>query len=239
MHAWKGGKKMVANNTTPPPPWSSKKENTEPIWLFHSHQSLPQCSPIVPTAKNEVIDSQKQVWGDGLENEKKRNQSNRQKTHHGPSSDLFTQPQSQHESTLTPWVRPMINALICQSTKWDKDPPTFAHRMAVDDDEDGRKGENGPIFLIFFDGHPKPLPKNHYNHSLIHRIPNECSEKIKRKDGETMTKIEKRKGTTLTFGRPFPSDGFGHVSLWRFSQNQPKNNGYMRHFNTVVMSVLT
>ena len=78
MHAWKGGKKMVANNTTPPPPWSSKKENTETIWLFHSQQSLPQCSPIVPTAKNEVIDSQKQVWGDGLENEKKRNQSNRQ-----------------------------------------------------------------------------------------------------------------------------------------------------------------
>ena len=61
---------MVANNnTTHPPPWSSKKENTKPIWLPHAHQRLPQCSTIVPTAKNEAIDSQKQAWK-GLEKEK-------------------------------------------------------------------------------------------------------------------------------------------------------------------------
>ena len=105
----------------------------------------------------------------------------------------------------------MINALIRQSTKWDKDP-TFAHRMAVDNGT-RPKGENGRIFLIFFDGHPKPLPKPHYHHSLIHRIHNVSSERIKRKYGETMTKIEKREHTTLTFGRPLPSEGSGLVSL--------------------------
>ena len=81
------------------------------------------------------------------------------------------------------------------------------------DDEDCRKGENGPIFLIFFDGHPKALRKHHYHHYLIHRVPNEFSERIERKDGETMTKIEERKRTTLTCGRPFPSEGSVLVSL--------------------------
>jgi hypothetical protein len=73
----------------------------------------------------------------------------------------------------------------------------------------------------------------------MRRIPNESSERIKRKDGETMTKIEKRKRTTLTCGRPFPSEGFGLVSLPIFSQKLPKNHGYIRHCNTVVMNVLT
>ena len=84
--------------------------------------------------------------------------------------------------------------------------------MAVDD-EDGRKGENGRIFRIFFDGHPKVLPKNHYQHSLIHRMPNEYSKRIEGKDGETMTKIKKRRRTTLTFGHALPSGGSGLVSL--------------------------
>ena len=65
------------------------------------------------------------------------------------------------------------------------------------------------------------------------------SERTKGKDGETMTKIEKRKRTTLTFGRPLPSEGSGPLSLPRFSQNQHKNNRYMRHCNTVLMNVLT
>ena len=54
-----------------------------------------------------------------------------------------------------------------------------------------------------------------------------------------MTKIEERKRTTLTCGRPFPSEGSVLVSLWIFGQKQPKNDGYMRHCNTVLMNVRT
>ena len=68
-------------------------------------------------------------------------------------------------------------------------------------------------------------------------MPNEYSERMERKDGETMTKIEKRKRTTLTCGRPIPTEGSALVSLRIFNQNQPKNNGYMRHFNTILMNV--
>ena len=104
---------------------------------------------------------------------------------------------------------------------------------------DARKGKNRPTLLIFFDDYPKPLPNNHYRHSLIHWMPNEYSERMERKDGETMTKIEKRKRTTLTCGRPIPTEGSALVSLRIFNQNQPKNNGYMRHFNTILMNVHT
>ena len=111
------------------------------------------------------------------------------KTHPAPP-DLFMPPQPPSISTLLgPWVNRNIDDRKHQSTNSDKDP-TFAHPMTVDD-ADGQKGENGRIFLIFFDGHPKPQFRIHYLHWLMRRIPNESSERIKRKDGETMTKIEK------------------------------------------------
>ena len=166
-------------------------------------------------------------------NVKKKNRQNRPKTH----LDRFTPSQPNRSSSQTYWVSPIVEKERRQSTKWDKEPTSLIKWQSTT--EDCRKGENGRILLIFFDGHPKPQTKPHHYHPLMHRITKEFSERIERKDGETMTKIEKRRRTTLTFGRPFPSEGSGLVSLRIRYAFQHKNNGYIHHFNTGVMNVLT
>ena len=111
------------------------------------------------------------------------------KTHPAPP-DLFMPPQPPSLSTLLePWVNRNIDDRKHQSTKSDKDPTSLIEWQSTT--EDCRKGEYGRTLLIIFDGHPKPQFRIHYLHWLMRRIPNESSERIKRKDGETMTKIEK------------------------------------------------
>ena len=67
----------------------------------------------------------------------------------------------------------------------------------------------------------------------------ERSERIKEKDCETVTKIEKRKRTTLTCGRTLERDASGLLSLRICNRYQHRNYGYIRLFNTVVLDVLT
>jgi hypothetical protein len=70
-------------------------------------------------------------------------------------------------------------------------------------------------------------------------MPDEISERIKGKDGETMTKIEKRKRTKPICGRPFQSVSSGLVSQRLLNQYRHRKNQYIRLFNSVVMNVLT
>ena len=102
-----------------------------------------------------------------------------------------------------------------------------------------QKGENGRTTMILFNHHRKPLQPYHPIDQIIYLIHKEMSERIKRKHGETMTKIEKRKCTTPTCGRPLTHSGSNLVSLPIFDPNRPKNNQYIRHYNTVVMDVHT
>ena len=84
--------------------------------------------------------------------------------------------------------------------------------------EHDEMGKNGKILLLFFDGPPKTLRQIHHHHCIAVLMHDERSEIIKRKYGETMTKIEKRKRTTLTCGRPLERDRFGLISLRVFGQ---------------------
>ena len=102
-----------------------------------------------------------------------------------------------------------------------------------------RKGKNGSIFPILTDVPMKPQQPIQHLPCVLYSMPTIWSERINEEDGETVTKTQKRMPTTLTCRRPFQSEGFRLISLRRFSQKQPKNNGYIRHFNTVVMNVLT
>ena len=166
-------------------------------------------------------------------NDKKKKRQNGPKT----QIDRFTPLQPNRSSFQTYWVPPEFDRERRQSTKWDKNLE-HNHRKLADDAMLETAKMDG-FFWIFSDHHPKPFQHDHLHHCVILFISNDYSERIKRKHGETVTKIEKRRRTTLTFGRPFPIEGSGLVSLWRFSQNQHKNNGYIRHFKTVVMNVLT
>jgi hypothetical protein len=74
-------------------------------------------------------------------------------------------------------------------------------RLTTDHD---RNGENGRILLLFFDDPPKTLRQIQQHHCLNLLIHNESSERIKGKDGETMTKIEKRKRTKAHLRTPIP-----------------------------------
>ena len=99
--------------------------------------------------------------------------------------------------------------------------------------------ENGRILLLFFDDLPKPLRQIHCHHCITVLIPDERSERMKGKHDETMTKIEKRKRTKPTCGRPLQRDGSGLLSLRISNQYQHRNYRYILRFNTVVMNVLT
>ena len=117
--------------------------------------------------------------------DKKINRQNDQK---------LTSTASRHPNQTDPppkqkWVPPTFENKRRQSTKWDKDP-TIAHRMAVDDGRPS-KGRKWTDYGIFFDGHPKLLPKNHYPHCQLHRMPNGYSERIERKHGQKVTKMKK------------------------------------------------
>jgi hypothetical protein len=105
--------------------------------------------------------------------------------------------------------------------------------------EHDRNGENGRILLLFFDDPPKILRQIQQHHCLKLSMHDESSERIKGKDGETMTKIEKRKRTKPTCGRPFQSVSSGLVSQRLLNQYQHRKHQYIRHFNTVVMNVNT
>ena len=102
----------------------------------------------------------------------------------------------------------------------------------------GQNGENGRILRLFFDDLPKPLRQIHCHHCIIVSIPDEI-QRIKRKYGETMTKIGKRKRTTLTCGRPLQREGSGLLFLPISNRYRHRNYGYLRLFNTVVLDVLT
>jgi hypothetical protein len=64
----------------------------------------------------------------------------------------------------------------------------------------------------FFDDPPKTLRQIHHHHCIADLMPDENSKRIKEKYGETMTKFEKRKGATTTYGRPLASNRSGLVS---------------------------
>ena len=107
----------------------------------------------------------------------------------------------------------MFNVKKRQSIKWDNgtvDP----HRRALNN-RARPKGENGRILRIFTDSPPKPLQPTHNHHCLIQSIPVVLSERIKRKDGETMTKIKKRTVHDSHLRTPTPTQQFRP----RFSTN--------------------
>jgi hypothetical protein len=100
----------------------------------------------------------------------------------------------------------MFNVKKRQSIKWDNgtvDP----HRRALNN-RARPKGENGRILRIFTDSPPKPLQPTHNHHCLIQSIPVVLSERIKRKDGETMTKIKKRTVHDSHLRTPTPTQQF-------------------------------
>ena len=76
-----------------------------------------------------------------------------------------------------------------------------------------RKGENGSIFPILIDVPMKPQQPIQHLPCVLYSMPMTWSERINEKDGETVTKTQKRMPTTLTCGRSLPSEGSGLVSL--------------------------
>jgi len=102
-----------------------------------------------------------------------------------------------------------------------------------------QNGENGSIFPIFIDGPAKPAKPIQHFPCVVQSIPETLSERINEKGGETMTKTPKRRRTTLTCGRPVRCRGSRLISLPIFNQIQQTKHHYIRHFNTVLMNVLT
>ena len=207
----------------------TKNDNTKPTHLIHANPKPPRRSKLNASSIC-AIEREEQAWDEVVMSKRKS----------GKTDQKLTLTSSRHPNQTDPPPK-HIEYLQHSKMKGVNQPNgTKTQRLLIEwqsTTEDRRKGENGPILLIFFDGHPKVLPKNHNPHGPLHCIPYGIIERIERKDGETMTKIEKRKRTPLTYGRPLPSEGSGLVSLWRISQNQPKNNGYIRHCKTVVMNV--
>jgi hypothetical protein len=100
-----------------------------------------------------------------------------------------------------------------QSIKWDNgtvDP----HRRALNNGA-RPKGKNGRILRIFADGPPKPLQPTHHHHCLMQSMSDGMSERIKRKHGETMTKMEKKTAHDSHLRTPTPTQQFRP----RFSTN--------------------
>ena len=81
--------------------------------------------------------------------------------------------------------------------------------------EHDQRDENGRNHKIFTDGPPTPQQPTHHQHCLIQSIPDEMSERIKRKHGETMTKIKKRTVHDSHLRTPTPTQQFRP----RFSTN--------------------
>ena len=208
----------------------TKNVNTKPKQLLLANPRPPRRSNLNATSI-VALERKKKAWDEVLMTNRKTGKTTRNSPrplHAAPTKQILV-PNTLSTSNIRK-RKTSINQMGQRTN--------FAHRMAVDDGRPS-KGRKWTALSDFFDGHPKPQFRIHYPHWLIHWMPNESSEIIKRKDGETMTKIEKRKRTTLTFGSPLPSEGSALVSLPRFSQNQHKNDWYMRHFNTVLMKVLT
>jgi hypothetical protein len=65
--------------------------------------------------------------------------------------------------------------------------------------------ENGRNLQIFVDGPLTPLQPTHHHHCLIQSIPDERCKRIKRNNGETMTKITKRTAHDSHQRTPIPT----------------------------------
>ena len=139
----------------------------------------------------------------------------RPNTHPCPT-DLLTPPQSHSRSTLTiPWVYSMIDDIKCDN---QSNGGTMGQLIPIEEHsttEHDQNGENDRILWILDDGPPKPLQPTHHHHCLMQSIPDGLSERIKRKHGETMTKMEKKTAHDSHLWTPTPTQQFRP----RFSTN--------------------
>ena len=71
--------------------------------------------------------------------------------------------------------------------------------------EQDQRDENGRNLQILDDGPPMPQQPAQHHHCLIQTIPDKRSERIKRKHGETMTKMEKRTAYDSHLRTPTPT----------------------------------
>ena len=80
--------------------------------------------------------------------------------------------------------------------------------------EHDQRDENGRNLQIFTDSPPKPLQPTHHHHCLIQSIPDKMRERIKRKHGETVTKMKKRTAHDSHLRTPTPTQQFRpHISM--------------------------
>ena len=91
--------------------------------------------------------------------------------------------------------------------------------------------ENGWFLLCIFDDHPKAFQQNHHHHSVIRFISNERSERFKRKQGETVTKI--KKGSV----QHSPAEAHSPAADPETFLYQYSTNPYPRTSHTSVMSI--
>ena len=125
-----------------------------------------------------------------------------------PTDLLTAPPQSQSCSTLTiPWVYSMIDDIKCDN----QSNGTMGQLIPIEEHsttEHDQTGENDRILLLFFDIPPKTLRQIHHHHCIAVLMHDERSERIKRKHGETMTKMEKKTAHDSHLRTPTPTQQF-------------------------------
>jgi len=116
-----------------------------------------------------------------------------------------------------------------QSTKWEEEA-VDSHRTPADDGT-CPKGRKWRIQLIFSDDHPNAYQHNHHHHSVIRFISNERSDRFKRKQGETVTKI--KKGSV----QHSPADAHSQAADPESFLYQYSTNPYPRTTHTSVIAI--
>ena len=160
-----------------------KNDNTKPKHLIHANPRPPQRYQLNATSMCALED-------EVVMTKRKRGKTDQRLTLTSSRHPNQTDPRPKHLSTSN--IRKRKASINQKGTKTQ-------HLLIgwQSTTEDRRKCENERTLLVFFGGHPKPLPKKKHNHHVpLHCIPNGSSERIKRKYVETMTKIEKKKGAT-------------------------------------------